>query len=122
MTKEDINELQQECIDYILSIPIDVNWTQKKSILHWLYSCESIEEPKWDKLVPCYEDEDGRDCHLIFRFGLTNYSESINDNYIGLYVDIERYSFRSCEWDRQMGFVITTIEQFKNIVNGIIKI
>lgn len=132
MTKEEVDKLQQECIDYIINLPIDVEWKQQRSIMYWLFSYKKEYDGDWsDKLVPSWEEEDGRDMHLRIGFMLedSNYDVDKYDetrtkviDYNGVYCDIERYSFRSYEWDRKMGFIIQFLEQFKHIVTAIIKV
>jgi len=122
MTKAEGNQLKEECISYILSIP-NVNWKRSESILTWITSCKYDKPHEEYQRVPSWEEEDGRDCHIVIRLGLddTDY-DSINETkYNGLYVSLERYSFKSYEWDRVMGFVVTSLEQFKSIIKSIIK-
>jgi hypothetical protein len=124
MNKQETDLLKEECINYILNLPIKVNWKRSESIMTWLTSCPVYKPSEEFNKVPNWEEIDGRDCHLIFTFGIddNNYDSKNQTELNGLLVTIERYSYQSCEWDREMEFIITSLEQFKHIVNGIIKI
>jgi hypothetical protein len=124
VTKEEANKLQQECIDYIENLRINVKWRHQRFIRYWLMSYTKKGELDSDNLVPSWEEEDGRNMHLTIGFMVddTNYDSNKRQNYNGLYVTIQRYSFRSYVWDRKLGFLIKSLEQFKHIITAIIKI
>lgn len=127
MNKQQIDILKEECIDYILNLPINVNWRRSQAVMTWLSSCRDSEKQPAGiayNQVPSWEEEDGRDMHLRILFGVNDdyYNERKGKNiYNGLQVIVQRYSFRSYEWDREMGFVVKSLEQFKHIITGIIK-